>query len=215
MSVSTHQEPIAFPTWPSLTEDDIAAVNAVLRSSRLSQLSSDAVPSFETALAAFVGVEHAVAVNSGTAALHTALAALQIVPGDEVLVPSHTFIGSASPIVHRGATPVFVDVDERTFCLEPESVRNSITSRTRAIIAVHLNGAAAPLDDIGAIAERHGIPVVEDVAQAIGGAYHGRVLGSIGALGAFSFWEDKIITTGGEGGAVVTHDPTLAEVACW
>jgi perosamine synthetase len=211
MSVSTRQEPNAFPTWPSLTNDDIAAVTAVLRSSRLSQLSSDAVPSFEAALAAFVGVEHAIAVSSGTAALHTALAALQIAPGDEVLVPSHTFIGSASPVVHRGATPVFVDVDERTFCLEPESVRSSITPRTRAIIAVHLNGAAAPLDEIEAIAERHGIPVVEDVAQAIGGMYHGRALGSIGALAAFSFWEDKIITTGGEGGAVVTRDATVAD----
>ena len=211
MSIITHQEPITFPTWPSLNEDDIAAVSAVLRSSKLSQLSSQAVLSFEAGLAAFVGVEHAVAINSGTAALHTALAALQIAPGDEVLVPSHTFIGSASPVVHQGATPVFVDVDERSFCLTPESIRRSITPHTRAIIAVHLNGVAAPLDEIGAIAEGHGIAVIEDVAQAIGATYHGRILGSIGALAAFSFWEDKIITTGGEGGAVVTNDTALAD----
>jgi perosamine synthetase len=211
MAYTASGEPMEFPTWPCLSADDVEAVAAVLRSSRLSQLSSDAVSRFESGLADFVGTKYAVAVNSGTAALHTALAALDIGAGDEVLVPSHTFIGSASPVVHQGATPVFVDVDDQTYCLSPESVRRSLTGRTRAIIAVHLNGAAAPLDEIVAIAEDRGLPVIEDVAQAIGGTYRGRPLGSIGNVSAFSFWEGKIITTGGEGGAVLTDDAALAE----
>lgn len=211
MTTTGQAKPIEFPNWPSLSEDDLAAATAVLKSSKLSQLSSDAVLLFEKALADFIGTTHAVAVSSGTAALHTALAALDIGPGDEVLVPSHTFIGSASPIVYQGAKPVFVDVDDRTYCLAVESIEKAINSHTRAIIAVHLNGAAAPMDEISEIAERYDIPVIEDVAQAIGGTYRGRPLGSIGKLATFSFWEDKIITTGGEGGAVLTDDVALAD----
>lgn len=183
----------------------------VLKSSRLSQLSSEAVSEFEHALASFVGRQHAVVVNSGTAAIHTALAALDVGVGDEVVVPSHTFIGSASPIVYRGATPVFVDVDDRTYCICPDSLKQALSPRTKAIIAVHLNGASAPMDEVSAIAATYGIPVIEDVAQAIGGSYRGRSLGSLGEVAAFSFWEDKIITTGGEGGAVVTDDAQLTE----
>lgn len=202
---------VDFPTWPQLRDEDIAAVVGVLETSKLSQLSSQAVADFEDKLAAYVGTRHAVAVNSGTAAVHTALAALDIGPGDEVLVPSHTFIGSAAPITYQGAKPVFVDVDDQTYCLDPTSVRRSITARTKAIIAVHLNGAAAPMDEIATSASEHGIAVIEDVAQAIGASHHGQRLGSIGHLAAFSFWEDKIITAGGEGGAVLTNDDALAE----
>jgi perosamine synthetase len=205
------QAPINFLAWPQLADEDISAVVDVLKSSKLSQLSSQAVAQFEDSLATFVGRQYAVAVNSGTAALHTALAALDIGAGDEVVVPSHTFIGSASPIIHQKAKPVFADVDDQSYCLCPESLRASITSRTKAIIAVHLNGAAAPMDEITSIADDHGIPIIEDVAQAMGGSYCGRRLGSIGRLAAFSFWEDKIITTGGEGGAVLTDDAELAE----
>jgi perosamine synthetase len=210
MTTSAVDVPIEFPTWPHLADEDIAAVVDVLRSSRLSQLSSHAVSNFEDLLASFVGRQHAVVVNSGTAAVHTALAALDIGAGDEVVVPSHTFIGSASPIVHQGAIPVFADVDDQTYCLCPESLNRAISPRTKAIVAVHLNGASAPMDEISAIAAARGIPVIEDVAQAIGGSYRGRPLGSMGELAAFSFWEDKIITTGGEGGAVLTDDAELA-----
>lgn len=202
---------IEFPTWPQLGDEDIAAVVGVLKTSKLSQLSSQAVADFEGKLAAYIDTRHAVAVNSGTAAVHTALAALDIGPGDEVLVPSHTFIGSAAPIIYQGAKPVFVDVDDQTYCLDPESVRRSITPRTKAVIAVHLNGAAAPMDEIATTASEHGIAVIEDVAQAIGASHRGRRLGSIGDLAAFSFWEDKIITAGGEGGAVLTNDDALAD----
>ncbi len=211
MADDTIQAPIDLPTWPQLSDEDILAVIDVMKSSRLSQLSSQAVAHFEDSLATLVGRRYAVAVNSGTAALHTALAALDIGTGDEVVVPSHTFIGSASPIVHQRAKPVFADVDDRSYCLCPESLQKSITPRTKAIIVVHLNGAAAPMNEITSIADDHGIPIIEDVAQAIGGSYYGRRLGSIGRLAAFSFWEDKIITTGGEGGAVVTDDAHLAE----
>lgn len=200
-----------FPRWPSLADDDISSVVEVLTSSRLGQFSSRAVPEFEEALAAYVGTRHAVAVNSGTAAVHTALAALDVGPGDEVVVPAHTFIGSASPVVHQGATPVFADVNDRTYCLCPESLRAAIGPRTKAVVAVHLNGACAPMNEILSIAADHGLAVIEDVAQAIGGTHCGRRLGSLGDLAAFSFWEDKIVTTGGEGGAVVTDDSRLAE----
>jgi perosamine synthetase len=202
---------IDFPTWPQLSDEDITAVVGVLKTSKLSQLSSPAVADFEGKLAAYIGTRHAVAVNSGTAAVHAALAALDIGPGHEVLVPSHTFIGSAAPIIYQGAEPVFVDVDDQTYCLDPASVRQSITPRTKAIIAVHLNGATAPMDEIAVIASEHGITMIEDVAQAIGASHSGRRLGSIGHLAAFSFWEDKIVTAGGEGGAVLTDDDALAE----
>src|ERR1035438_2858598 len=156
------QAPINFLAWPQLADEDISAVVDVLKSSKLSQLSSQAVAQFEDSLATFVGRQYAVAVNSGTAALHTALAALDIGAGDEVVVPSHTFIGSASPIIHQKAKPVFADVDDQSYCLCPESLRASITSRTKAIIAVHLNGAAAPMDEITSIADDHGIPRSEE-----------------------------------------------------
>jgi len=211
MTSPTGPVAIEFPAWPRLTDEDISAVVDVLKSSQLSQLSSQAVADFEHLLASFIGRQYAVAVNSGTAAIHTALAALDIGAGDEVVVPSHTFIGSASPIVHQGAKPVFVDVDDETYCMCPESLWQAITPRTRAIIAVHLNGASAPMDEISAIATHCDIPVIEDVAQAIGGSCRERRLGSIGELAAFSFWEDKIITTGGEGGAVLTDDARLAD----
>jgi perosamine synthetase len=138
------------------------------------------------------------------------LAALDVGPGDEVIVPAHTFIASATPALHQSATPVFADVDERTFCIFPESVAERITERTKAIIAVHLNGHPADMDALLALAEPRGIAVIEDAAQAHGALYKGRKVGAIGRAGCFSFWEDKIITTGGEGGCVITDDDALA-----
>lgn len=199
-----------FPRWPQLEAEDLQAAQDVLRSFQLSQLSSPAVEEFEEAFASYHASTRCVAVSSGTAAVHAALVALDIGPGDQVIVPSHTFIASASPILFQGAEPVFADVDDRTYCLSMESLEALVTPRTKAIVAVHLNGHPAPMGPILALAERNGIQVVEDVAQAIGGSYEGRKLGTLGRVACFSFWESKIITTGGEGGAVLTSDDALA-----
>ena len=200
-----------FPPWPALGEDDVAAVADVLRSARLTQLTGDAVSAFEAAVAAWHGVHHCVATSSGTAAIHAALAVLGVGPGDEVIVPAHTFIASATPVLHQGAVPIFADVDARTFCLDPHDVEQKISPRTRAIIAVHLNGHPADLDPLLTLSESRGIALIEDAAQAHGALYKGRKVGTIGRLGCFSFWEDKIVTTGGEGGCVITDDDALAE----
>jgi perosamine synthetase len=200
-----------YPAWPALTDEDIEAVSQVLRSGRLTQLTGGTVAVFEEAFAAWHGVKHCVATSSGTTAIHTALAALDVGPGDEVIVPAHTFIASATPVLHQRATPVFADVDDRTFCISPQSVEERITGRTKAIIAVHLNGHPADLDALISLAEERGIAVIEDAAQAHGALYKGRKVGTIGRLGCFSFWEDKIMTTGGEGGCVITNDDSLAE----
>ena len=200
-----------FPPWPALGPEDVEAVADILRSGRLTQLTGPAVAEFEKACADWHGVAHCVATSSGTTAIHCALAALGVGPGDEVIVPAHTFIASATPVLHLGATPVFADVDERTFCIAPESVAEGVTERTKAIVAVHLNGHPADLDALQEIARPRGIAVVEDAAQAHGALYDGRKVGTIGVLGCFSFWEDKIVTTGGEGGCVITDDAALAE----
>jgi len=200
-----------FPPWPVLGDDDVAAVAEVLRSGRLTQLTGGAVAAFEQAFAAWHSVKHCIAASSGTTAIHLALAALDIGPGDEVIVPAHTFIASATPVLHQRATPVFADVDPQTYCISSDSVAERITSRTRAIVAVHLNGHPADLDALLALAGPKGIAVIEDAAQAHGALYRGRKVGAIGRLGCFSFWEDKIMTTGGEGGAVITNDDALAE----
>jgi len=200
-----------FPAWPVLGDDDIEAVAQVLRSGRLTQLTGGAVAAFEAAFAAWQGARHCVSTSSGTTAIHAALIALDIGPGDEVIVPAHTFIASATPVLHQGAMPVFADVDERTYCISPESVAERITPTTKAIIAVHLNGHPADLDPLVEIADQRGIAVIEDAAQAHGALYKGRKVGTGGRLGCFSFWEDKIMTTGGEGGCVVTNDDAAAE----
>jgi perosamine synthetase len=200
-----------FPPWPALGEEDVAAVSQALKSGRLTQLTGGYVAALEEAYAEWHGVTHCVATSSGTSAIHTALAALDIGPGDEVIVPAHTFIASATPVLHLQAVPVFADVDEQTYCLSPESVAERITTKTRAIMAVHLNGHPADMDALLALAEPQGIAVIEDAAQAHGALYKGRKVGTNGRAGCFSFWEDKIMTTGGEGGCVITEDGALAE----
>ena len=200
-----------YPPWPAPGVDDVEAVTEVLSSGKLTQLTGGAVAAFEEAFAAWHGFDQCVATSSGTTAIHTLLAALGVGPGDEVIVPAHTFIASATPVLHQRATPVFADVNPRTFCISPESVAERITGRTKAIIAVHLNGHPADLDALLALAEPQGIAIVEDAAQAHGALYNGRKVGTIGRAGCFSFWEDKIMTTGGEGGCVITHDHDFAE----
>ncbi len=198
------------PPWPSFREDDVAAAADVIRSGHMTSLTGDTVARFEQAFARYHGIAHCLATSSGTTAIHLALAGLGLGPGDEVIVPAHTFIASATPVLHQGATPVFADVDEATYTLDPASVEAAITPRTKAIIAVHLNGHPAPLAELSALARARRLALVEDVAQAHGADYHGRRAGTIGDVACFSFWEDKIMSTAGEGGAVITDDEALA-----
>jgi perosamine synthetase len=164
---------------------------------------------FEREFAAFAGVAHGVATANGTVSLHLAFAALGVGPGDEVVVPTLTYVASVNTIAYTGATPVFVDVDPVTWNLDPSRLEAAITPRTKAIEVVHLYGHPAEMDPILAIAARHGLPVVEDAAEAHGALYRGRPVGSLGTVGSFSFFGNKIITTG-EGGMLVTNDANLA-----
>ncbi len=187
------------------------AASEALRSGKLTQLTGGFVRDFEVAFAQWHGAGDCVVTSSGTTAIHVALGALGVGPGDEVIVPAHTFIASATPILHQGATPVFADVDGETFCLSAESVAERLTEHTKAIVAVHLNGHPADMDALLEMASARGVAVVEDAAQAPGALYKGEKVGTLGVAGCFSFWEDKIITTGGEGGAVISDDQALVE----
>lgn len=168
------------------------------------------VEAFEEEFAAYCGVGHAVAVNSGTAALHLALLALGVGRGDEVITVSNTFIATGEAISAAGATPVFIDIDRDTYLMDAALLEAAITPRTRAIIPVHLYGQVAEMDAIRAIADRHGIPVVEDACQAHGATYKGQRAGSLGAIGCFSFYPSKNLGAVGEGGIAVTDSPELA-----
>ena len=165
---------------------------------------------FEEAFARSIGVRHAIAVPHCTAALHLSLAALGIGPGDEVIVPEITWIATAAPITYVGATPVFADVDEHTWCLTADSVRECLTPRTRVIVPVDLYGLTPDMDAIRTVADEHGIAIIEDAAQAMGCRYRGRAAGSLGDLGTFSFHGTKTMTTG-EGGMLVTDRTDLYE----
>jgi len=167
---------------------------------------------FERDFAAFCEASHAVATSNGTTALHLCLAALDIGPGDEVLVPDLTFVSTANVVRFTGATPVLVDSEPRTWNMDPVDARRKITPRTRAIIPVHLYGHPVDLDPLVALAAEHGLDIVEDAAEAHGARYKGRRVGALGRIGAFSFYGNKILTTG-EGGMVVTNDAKLAERA--
>jgi dTDP-4-amino-4,6-dideoxygalactose transaminase len=169
------------------------------------------VEAFEREFAAACGARHAVAVNSGTAALHLALLAAGVGPGDDVVTTPFTFIATACAIRYVGANPVFADVDRETHCLDPGAFAKAVTARTRAVMPVHLYGQVADMDPIRVVAERHGLAVVEDAAQAHGATYHGRAAGTLGALGCFSFYPTKNLGALGEGGLVTTADDALAE----
>ncbi len=195
-----------YDVW--LGEREEAYVMDAVRSGWISSLGSY-VSRFEDRFAEFCGTAHAVSVSNGTAALHLALHALGIGPGDEVIVPALTFVASANAVTYTGATPVFADVDPETWTICPEDVARLITPRTRAIMPVDLYGHMAPLAEIEALADRHGLWVVEDAAEAHGAAIDGRRAGAWGTIGAFSFYANKIVTTG-EGGMVTTQDAELA-----
>ncbi|MCA3698986.1 MAG: DegT/DnrJ/EryC1/StrS aminotransferase family protein [Brevundimonas sp.] len=198
-----------FAPWPSFSPEEVQAVADVLASNRVNYWTGEVCRTFERRFADWVGVPHAIALMNGTVALDAALFALGIGPGDEVIVTPRTFMASASCVAMAGATPVFADIDPDTQGLSAETIAAVLTPRTRAVIPVHLGGAPCDMDPIMALAEATGIKVIEDCAQAHGARYKGRSVGSIGHIGAWSFCQDKIMTTGGEGGMVTTSDPAL------
>jgi dTDP-4-amino-4,6-dideoxygalactose transaminase len=168
------------------------------------------VEAFERDAAAYLDVPHAIAVKSGTAAMHLAMVAADIGPGDEVLVPSHTFVATIWGVLYVGATPVLCDVDPVTGTLDAGDAKRRLTSRTRAIIPVHLYGQPAEMDELGRLARRHNLVLVEDAAQSIGARWNGRATGSFGAFGCYSFYPGKNLGAAGEGGMIVTANPKAA-----
>jgi len=197
------------PPWPSYTQEEADAVSRVLLSNRVNYWTGSECREFEKEFAAWTGCSHAIALANGTVALELALEALDIGSGDEVIVPSYTFIATASAVVMRGAVPVFADVDCNSMTLTAESIAGKITSRTKGVIVVHLAGYPCDMDPIMVLAKKHNLKVIEDCAQAHGARYKGKSAGSIGHVGAWSFCQDKIMTTGGEGGMVTTSDAAL------
>ncbi len=195
---------------PDITELEIEAVASVLRSTRLSL--GPKLEEFESLVSSYIGVDHGIAVSSGTAGLHLCMRALGIADGDEVIVPSFTFVAAANAIRYERAIPVFVDIDPLTLNLDVTKVEESITERTRAIMVVHTFGRPAEMSAIRALADRHGLFVIEDACEAIGAEYRGQKVGSFGDAAVFAFYPNKQITTG-EGGMVVTRDAGVAATA--
>jgi dTDP-4-amino-4,6-dideoxygalactose transaminase len=198
-----------FSPWPSFTEEEADAVKRVLLSNRVNYWTGQETREFEHEFADWCGTQYAVALHNGTAALELPLRAMGIGPGAEVIVTPRTFIASASAIVMCGAKPVFADIDPDSQNITAATITPLITDRTKAIICVHLAGWPCDMDPIMELARRHNLKVIEDCAQAHGATYKGRSVGSIGDIGAWSFCQDKIMTTGGEGGMVTTNDKTL------
>ncbi|WP_257281523.1 DegT/DnrJ/EryC1/StrS aminotransferase family protein [Endozoicomonas sp. ISHI1] len=198
-----------FSPWPSFTEEEASAVSQTLLSNKVNYWTGTQGREFEKEFATWSGTKHAVAVANGTLALELALKALNIQSGDEVVVTSRTFLASASAIVLAGAIPVFADVDRDSQNITAETIQKVITPKTKAVICVHLAGWPCEMDDIMDLADRHNLFVIEDCAQAHGATYKGQCVGSIGHIGAWSFCQDKIMTTGGEGGMVTTNDEGL------
>ena len=200
---------IPFSPWPSFTAEEADAVQRVILSNRVNYWTGEECRNFEKEFSEWVGTSHAVALSNGTLALDVALNALGIGPGDEVIVTPRTFIASVSCVVTAGATPVFADVDPESGNLSAKTISAVITPKTKAVICVHLAGWPCDMDPIMALANKHDFKVIEDCAQAHGALYKGRSVGSIGHVGAWSFCQDKIMTTGGEGGMVTTNDESL------
>lgn len=198
-----------FSPWPSYTEEEADAVKNIILSNKVNYWTGDECRKFEKEFSAFADSRYAVAVANGTLALDLALVALGIGVGDEVIVTPRTFLASVSAVVTARATPVFADVDLNSQNIEAEFIEKVITPETKAVVVVHLAGMPAEMDAIMSLADKHGIYVIEDCAQAHGAKYKGRSVGSIGHIGCWSFCQDKIMSTGGEGGMVTTNDNAL------
>lgn len=198
-----------FSPWPSFTQQEADAVFRVLLSNKVNYWTGQECREFEKEFAAWAGTDYAVALANGTLALDVALQAMGIGEGDEVIVTPRSFIASVSTVVNAGAMPVFADVEADTGNLSARTIAPHITDKTKAIICVHLAGWPCDMDEIMALAKQHNLWVIEDCAQAHGAKYKGRPVGSIGHIGAWSFCQDKIMTTGGEGGMVTTNDKVL------
>ena len=201
------------PHWPAFDEAAIHGVENVLRSGRVNYWTGRKGMEFEKRFAEWQGSKYAISVATGTAALHVALAALGVGPGAEVIVPSYTFIATSFSVVQAGAVPRFADVNLDDHCISVASAEKLVTKRTKAIIPVHLYGNVCDMDEIMTFAKKHDLYVIEDNAEAFGGAYKGKKTGTIGHMAACSFCQNKTFTTGGEGGMVTTDDEDLAWAA--
>lgn len=202
-----------FPQWPVADEREERLLLEVLHSGKWGELTGDKVTIFAARFAEFQGARFGTCVPNGTMALELGLRALSVGPGDEIITTPYTFIATASAALLLGAKPVFVDIDPATCNIDPGQIAPAITARTKAIVPVHIGGQPADLDGVLAVAQQHGLRVLEDACQAWGAEWRGRRVGAIGDLGAFSFQASKNITAG-EGGIVVTSDPSLSEL-CW
>jgi dTDP-4-amino-4,6-dideoxygalactose transaminase len=198
-----------FSSWPSFTAEEAKAIQDVLLSNKVNYWTGNECRQFETEFAIWSESKYAIALANGTLALELALHALEIGPGDEVIVTPRTFIASISSIVAAGATPIFADVDLESGNITADSIAKVLTNKTKAVICVHLAGWPCDMDPIMDLAKTHNLRVIEDCAQAHGARYKGRSVGSIGDIGAWSFCQDKIMTTGGEGGMITTGDDFL------
>lgn len=198
-----------FSHWPSFTQEEADAVRDVILSNKVNYWTGQECRTFEKEFAEWTNTAYAVAMTNGTVAIDAALIALGIGAGDEVIVTPRTFLASVSSIVNAGAVPVFAEVDRDSQNITADTIRAALTPRTKAVICVHLAGWPCDMDPIMALADEHGLKVIEDCAQAHGARYKGRPVGSIGHVGAWSFCQDKIMSTGGEGGMVTTNDQAL------
>lgn len=198
-----------FSPWPSYSEQEADAARSVILSNRVNYWTGEQCRHFEQAFASWLGVNHAIALANGTVALDLALRVLGIGPDDEVIVTPRTFLASVSSIVNAGAIPVFAEVDRDSQNITAETIKGVLSARTKAVICVHLAGWPCDMDSIMALAAEHDLKVIEDCAQAHGAKYKGRFVGTIGDVGAWSFCQDKIMTTGGEGGMVTTNSREL------
>jgi len=198
-----------FSPWPSFSKEEANAVRDVLLSNRVNYWTGTECREFEKEFSAWCGSEYAVALANGSLALDVAFKVLGLAAGDEVIVTSRTFLASVSSIINAGATPVFADISLDSQNITPESVREKITSKTKAILCVHLAGWPCEMDEMMVLADEFGLYVIEDCAQAHGAKYKGQPVGSIGHIGCWSFCQDKIMTTGGEGGMAATNDHDL------
>ena len=199
--------------WPEVTEADRQAVAEVLSVANINEQQNIQAAGLAKEWAEYMGMKYCIPVNSGTAALHMCVAGLGIEPGDEVIVPAFTFWASAAGVLHHNAIPVFVDIDPRTFCIDVTKIEAAISERTRAIMPVHIHGLSADMDPILEIAEKHNLKVIEDVAQAHGAKYKGRLCGSMGHASGASTQRSKVLSSGSQGGLFMTDDENVNKLA--